>query len=253
MERRRFIARITAIAAGVVTLFRPGKSSANPGEKIAHGKYPWTGKKTYWGMAVDIDKCIGCGQCVRACKAENDVPDTPFYFRTWVERYVVKKDGAVEVSSPNGGADGFPGVTAPETVTKSFFVPKLCNHCETSPCVQVCPVGATFKTEDGVVLVDKDYCIGCRYCVQACPYGSRYFNPITQTVDKCTLCYHRITKGLKPACVEVCPTGARVFGNLADEDSPVSKFLRENKTSTLKPHMGTGPKVAYKGLDGVVR
>lgn len=250
MKRRTFMSRVAALVVGVRTLFRPIAAAA---EKISHGKFPWIGKKTYWGMAVDIDKCIGCGQCVRACKVENDVPDTPFYFRTWIERYVVRKNGEVEISSPNGGQDPFPPVDQPESVTRSFFVPKLCNHCETSPCVQVCPVGATFKTEDGVILVDKDYCIGCRYCVQACPYGSRYFNPVSMTVDKCTLCYHRITKGLRPACVEVCPTNARIFGNLADEESPVSKFIREHKTSTLKPHLGTSPKLAYKGLDGAVK
>lgn len=250
MKRRTFMARLAALAVGATTFLRPRKADATP---VSHRHAPWLDKKTYWSMAVDIDKCIGCAQCVRACKVENDVPNAPFYFRTWIERYIVRANDEFEVSSPNGGQDKHPAVEKPETVARSFFVPKLCNHCETSPCNQVCPVGASFKTEDGVVLVDKEYCVGCRYCIQACPYASRYFNPITHTVDKCTHCYHRITKGLRPACVEVCPTGARIFGNRADENSPVSRFIRENRTATLKPHLGTTPKLAYKGLDGVVR
>ena len=103
----------------------------------------------------------------------------PFYFRTWVERYHVP-NGDIEhpdVDSPNGGNDGFPAQYRAGDGAKSFFVPKLCNHCADSPCVQVCPVGATFVSPDGVVLVDKNYCLGCRYCVQACPYGCRYHRP----------------------------------------------------------------------------
>jgi Fe-S-cluster-containing dehydrogenase component len=214
---------------------------------------PWRRKKPYWGFGVDIDKCIGCAKCVEACKIENNVPKEPFYFRTWVERYVIRKDGQVQVECPNGGLDGYPAIQDEATVAKTFFVPKLCNGCENSPCVQVCPVGATFKTEDGVVLIDKEYCIGCRYCIQACPYGTRFFNPITQTAEKCSMCYHRITKGLQPACVEVCPTGARLFGDLSDPDSGISKFREQNKVQVLKGHMGTEPKLVYKGLDKEVR
>ena len=132
----------------------------------------------WWAMIIDIEKCIGGGNCVRACKDENDVVNEPFYFRTWVERYHVKSTDAEHplVDSPNGGYDGFPEEYA-EGEGKTFFVPKMCNHCADSPCTQVCPVGATFETADGVVLVDKDYCVGCRYCVQACPYGCRYIDP----------------------------------------------------------------------------
>ena len=140
----------------------------------------------WWAMAVDIRKCIGCGNCVRACKTENDVPLEPYYFRTWVERYHVP-EGDIEhpvVDSPNGGFDGFPERYPPDDRAKNFFVPKLCNHCAHSPCVQVCPVGATFESPDGVVLVDKAYCLGCRYCVQACPYGCRFIDPRTHTMDK---------------------------------------------------------------------
>jgi Fe-S-cluster-containing dehydrogenase component len=209
----------------------------------------------WWAMAVDIGLCIGCGACVRACKTENDVPLEPFYFRTWVERYHVPR-GDIEhplVDSPNGGYDGFPARPEVAEGSKSFFVPKLCNHCAHSPCVQVCPVGATFESPDGVVLVDKTYCLGCRYCVQACPYGCRFIDPRTHVVDKCTLCYHRISRGLTTACCEVCPTGARMLGDLKDPDDPIQDFLRTNMVQVLKPQMATGSKVYYASLDGSVR
>jgi tetrathionate reductase subunit B len=207
-----------------------------------------------YGMGIDVAKCIGCGRCAEACKNENDVPREPFYFRTWVERYVIPTSGDTMVDSPNGGIDGFPPLTTPESdILRTFFVPKLCNHCDDPPCVQVCPVGATFATEDGVVLVDKDYCVGCRYCVQACPYGARFVDPRTRTAEKCTFCYHRITKGLQPACVEVCPTGARIFGDLKQRSSPLARFERFRKLHTLKPHLNTKPKVFYADLDEEVR
>jgi Fe-S-cluster-containing dehydrogenase component len=209
----------------------------------------------WWGMVVDIEVCIGCGNCVRACKEENDVPRMPQYFRTWVERYRVKPDDLEHpvVDSPNGGYDGFPEKDKADPDAKHYFVPKLCNHCAHSPCVQVCPVGATFESPDGVVLVDKSYCLGCRYCVQACPYGCRFIDPRVETVDKCTLCYHRITKGLTTACCETCPTGARQLGDLKNPKDPIHQFLREHHVLVLKPQMATGSKTYYNGLDGSVR
>lgn len=206
-----------------------------------HSGSPW------YSMAIDLTKCIGCGKCVQACGIENDVP--PECFRTWVERYRVTKDGKVLIDSPDGGRNGPGEEDVPEDqIEKAFFMPKLCNQCDDSPCTRACPVGATFLTPEGAVLIDYDYCIGCGYCIQACPYGSRFFNPKKQTADKCTLCYHRITKGLLPACVEVCPTKARIFGDLNDPDSEISRFCRSNPVMTLRPHLKTGAKVMYNGL-----
>ncbi len=205
----------------------------------------------WWAMIIDTGKCIGCGNCVRACARENAVPEG--YFRTWVERYEVHGDDLEHphVESPDGAIHGFP---ARETKgVKSFFVPKLCNHCAHSPCVQACPVGATYVSPDGVVLVDQQYCLGCAYCIQACPYGCRYMHPTKQVADKCTLCYHRITKGLTTACCEVCPTGARQLADLKNPRDPIHEFLRTNNVQILKPEMATGAKVFYKDLDGSVR
>jgi Fe-S-cluster-containing dehydrogenase component len=204
-------------------------------------------------MGVQVDKCIGCGRCVEACKTENKVPREPFFFRTWVERYIVYADGQTVVDSPEGGIRGFAFVEQDRQIFRSFFVPKLCNHCDKPPCVQVCPVGATFKSPDGVVLVDADYCIGCRYCIQACPYGARFLNPVSRTAEKCTFCYHRITKNLSPACVEVCPTQARVFGELRTLASPLRRLMRMSNLQVLKPYLNTEPKVFYSELDREVR
>jgi len=220
--------------------------------------YDWT--KHRWAYGIDANRCIGCLRCVEACKTENPVPEDAHHFRTWVERYVyLEGEEHARVDShadpQNIAASGseehyrFDNRYKDAKVTKAFFVPKICNHCEHPACVQVCPVGATFRTEDGVVLIDHEYCIGCRYCVQACPYGARYFIEEKGVSDKCTWCYHRITKGLQPACVEVCPTGARKFGDLNDASSPISVFLRENRVQVLKPESGNGPMCFYVGID----
>ncbi|MFI5254451.1 MAG: 4Fe-4S dicluster domain-containing protein [Candidatus Limnocylindrales bacterium] len=216
-----------------------------------------------WGFVVDTDRCIGCGLCVVACKDENNVPKEPEYSRTWVERHTTTADGVVHVDSPAGGINGFeaaidPAVIGGSPVTGARFVPRLCMQCENPPCVAVCPVGATYRTPDGVILVDQDRCIGCGYCVVACPYGARYLVPAggdaprgtPGVADKCTFCYHRITVGRRPACVEACPVGARRFGDLDDPDSDASIALRGKPTKVLKAALGTNPRVHYIGLDG---
>jgi tetrathionate reductase subunit B len=212
-----------------------------------------------WAFLVDIQKCVGCGFCVKACKKENEIPYDAPVSRTWVERYVVTKDGKSHIDTPLAGRDGFTNNTVhgqevnPEDITKAFFVPKLCNQCENPACVQVCPVGATYQTKDGVVLVDRKWCIGCGYCIMACPYGVRFFHPIHKVAEKCTFCYHRITKGMESACVQACPFGARQLGNLKDPDDPVAKKIMTQRVSILKDEYGTNPKVFYIGLDERVR
>jgi Fe-S-cluster-containing dehydrogenase component len=262
-KRRRFVRLITAsfVYAGTLLtatglLGRRGMAAAKPEFPVPG--YDWT--KHRWGFGVDVTRCIGCLRCVEACKTENGVSRDAHHFRTWVERYVRLEDGdKALVDSQNdpqniaaAGSEAhyrFDNRYKDARVEKAFFVPKLCNQCEHPPCVQVCPVGATFRTPDGVVLIDHNYCIGCQYCVQACPYGVRQFNHEYGVTDKCTWCYHRITRGLRPACVEACPTGARIFGDRNDPESPISKFIRDNRVQVLKPEMGTSPSVYYVGID----
>lgn len=249
MDRRAFLRK--ALPAPLVLLAATSVADT-PKDVPAAGQAAYKPTEHNYAMAIDPGLCIGCGRCAEACKTENDVPREPFYFRTWVERYIVQTNGETAVSSPNGGIGGFPP-TSERGILRSFFVPKLCNHCAHPPCVQVCPVGATFVTQDGVVLVDQDYCVGCRYCIQACPYGARFLNPVSHTADKCTFCYHRLVKGLAPACVEACPAQARIFGELWVRSSPISRFLRLHQIQVLKPHLNTEPKVYYVNLDGEVR
>ncbi len=239
-----------------------------------------------WVFLVDTYKCVGCGLCVKACKLENEVPYDASVTRTWVERYVITKDGKVHADTPKGARDGFttskidlgvrPENTAPKDILakpeetgpmaphsyedidpsdidKAFFVPKLCNQCENPPCVQVCPVGATYQAPDGVVLVDRTWCIGCGYCIMGCPYGVRFFHPVYHTAEKCNFCYHRIAKGLKTACVQACPFGARQIGNIKDPNDPVTKIIMTERVGVLKEEFGTKPQVFYIGLDREVR
>jgi len=260
--RRVFLGKLGKVAVYASALLGAARGFAK-GETSAAGSFPtadydWT--KHRWGYGVDATRCIGCLRCVEACKIENGVSNDAHHFRTWVERYVyVKGEDKPRIDShsdpQNIAAAGsqseyrFDNRYKDEEVEKAFFVPKLCNHCEHPSCVQVCPVGATFKTKDGAVLIDHTYCIGCQYCVQACPYGARMFNYEQQVTDKCTWCYHRITKGLQPACVEVCPVNARIFGDLMDPASSIRTFIRENRVQVLKPETGNAPTCFYVGID----
>jgi Fe-S-cluster-containing dehydrogenase component len=234
--RRNFLKTLLAGAATVIVYKQSALAETATTE----------GKKQY-AFVVDTSKCIGCGKCVEACSMENQVPEGSY--RTWVERYVVTAEG-IYIDSPEGAINSFPQL-APEihdAAKWAAFIPKLCNHCENAPCVQVCPVGATFRTNDGFVLIDPEHCIGCGYCIQACPYGARFFNQETKMADKCTWCYHRVTKGLLPACVTVCPTNTRSFGEITDPDGYVAKVFAENKWQVLKPYMHTDSWCLYLEL-----
>jgi len=176
-------------------------------------------------MVIDLRKCVGCHSCSVACKSENDVP--PSVFRSWVK--VIEKG-----KYPN--------------VSKSFL-PCLCNNCENPICVRNCPVGASYKREDGIVLVDPHRCIGCKYCMASCPYDVRHVNPIRRIVQKCYFCHHRVDAGLLPACVETCIGRARVFGDMNDPNSDVAKLLATEPVAVLKPEMATEPRVFYIGAD----
>jgi tetrathionate reductase subunit B len=263
--RRHFLTRIGAAAtcAGAGALGIASLVSAKPESPAQGGSFPtkdydWT--KHQWAFGVDATKCIGCLRCVEACKNENHVPGNAHQFRTWVERYVyIEGEDRARIDSHqdpvNIAASGsekeyrFADRYKDAKVEKAFFVPKLCNQCTHPACVQVCPVGATYRTEDGVVLIDEKRCIGCRYCVQACPYGARYFDEERGVPDKCNWCYHRITKELQPACVDACPVGARVFGDIRNRESPVSLFVRNNRVQVLRPESGNSPNVYYVGID----
>ncbi|MBI2266679.1 MAG: 4Fe-4S dicluster domain-containing protein [Armatimonadetes bacterium] len=181
--------------------------------------------KPCYGMVIDLRRCIGCHACSVACKAENKVPLS--VFRSWVK---ITERGA------------FPNA-------RRYFLPLLCNHCEHPICVINCPVKASYKRDDGIVLIDYDKCIGCKYCIASCPYEIRFVNPERRTVEKCTFCAHRIDKGYLPSCVNACPTTARIFGDLNDPDSEVSKLLANNPVQVLKREMGTEPRVFYIGAD----
>jgi Fe-S-cluster-containing dehydrogenase component len=261
-ERRAFLNMIGKAVVSAGAMLGAGslldKQEAASAESFPTPDYDWNEHE--WAFGVDATRCIGCLRCAEACKVENGTNPDAHHFRTWVERYVyLEGEERARVDSQAdpqniavAGADGkyrFDNRYKDEKVDKAFFVPKLCNHCGHPACVQVCPTGATYRTKDGVVLIDETYCIGCEYCVQACPYGARFFNTETRTSEKCTWCYHRITKGLQPACVEVCPTGARIFGDRKDPESPISEFLRTNRVQVLKPEMGNVPNCFYVGID----
>jgi Fe-S-cluster-containing dehydrogenase component len=263
VTRRRFIGFGLTLLAGVAGAAVLGRLAPVFADETA---LPSPVVPTYdpsskaWTFVVDTGRCIGCGLCVSACKAENHVPEEPQYNRTWVERHAVATDGTVFVDSPEAGIEGFPPTsTAPgaaeATITAAYFVPRLCMQCEASPCTTVCPVQATYRTADGIILVDADRCIGCGYCIAACPYGARYIVPSGEqtpqgtagVADKCTWCYHRIGKGLLPACVEVCPVGARRFGDRNDPADPIHKVLAGTSPEVLYPEYGTRPRVLYLG------
>lgn len=244
---RRDFLKVAAVGAAAITATQALKGHA-ASENQANGPRKWT-------MVIDQSKCVGCGYCTLACQAHNDVnPDIQWNRVT----------------------------TAGEVAGKTVFLPRPCLQCAKAPCVEVCPVNASYYREDGIVMMDYDRCIGCRYCEVACPFQARSFNWKTfdgsnpavpkwgqpevarrprGVVEKCAFCYQRIDRGLAlglqpgvdadatPACCVVCPTGARVFGDASDPDSQVSKLLKDNVTYRLRDDLGTDPRVYYIAAD----
>lgn len=242
VSRRGAVKALAATAATAMGL-RALRSEADASSGAA-GEHNWV-------MVIDQAACIGCEYCTMACRAENDThPDI-----SWNK--VI----------PLGDVGG-----------KQVFLPRPCMHCAEAPCVDVCPVKASYHRDDGIVMTDYDRCIGCRYCEVACPYLARAFNweefegdnpAVPQwgqpgverrprgVVEKCTFCFHRIDRGLAmgltpgvddeatPACVVACPVGARVFGDLNDEDSEVNRLLRSHPSYRLREDLGTKPRVYY--------
>ncbi len=213
-----------------------------------------------FGYGLDIARCIGCRRCVYGCVHENNQSRDPQIH--WIRVLRMEKEQGIELTESNAYYE-------PEEVPEAdaFYLPVACQQCRKPACVKVCPVKATWQEPDGIVVIDSDWCIGCRCCMSACPYGARHFNwrdpsiasealnPDTDylgnrprprgVVEKCTFCIQRTRKGRYPACVEICPVGARKFGNLLDEDSEMRYLLREKRVFVLKEELDTRPRFYY--------
>jgi molybdopterin-containing oxidoreductase family iron-sulfur binding subunit len=213
-----------------------------------------------FGYALDISRCIGCRRCVYACVEENNQSRDPQV--QWIRVLQMEKERGIDFEHANPYYE-------PSEVPEDghFYVPVQCQHCRNAPCTKVCPTGATWTEKDGIVVVDYDWCIGCRCCMSACPYGARQFNwrqpslpegdlnPATHylgnrprprgVVEKCTFCIQRVRAGRYPACVEVCPVGARKFGNLLDPESEIRYIIENKRVMTLKRELNTMPKFFY--------
>ncbi len=213
-----------------------------------------------FGYALDLSRCVGCRRCAYACVEENNQSRDPQI--QWIRVLEMEKDKGIDFEYANPYYD-------PKTVPDPdhFYLPVSCQQCREPACTKVCPVGATWQEPDGIVVIDYDWCIGCRCCMAACPYGARHFNWTEPSippeeinpnmhllgnrprprgvVEKCTFCIQRTREGRYPACVEICPVGARKFGNLLDKDSEVSKILREKRVFVLKAELKTEPKFYY--------
>ena len=211
-----------------------------------------------FGYALNLSICIGCRRCAEACHVENnhDRASHNSYIRV-----LEMTQGSIDLEQ--GDATYTHAVPAPG----KYYMPIQCQHCDNPPCTKVCPVEATWKEDDGIVVVDYDWCIGCRYCEAACPYHARRFNwqapeipaeeinPVQAylsnrirpqgVMEKCTFCLHRTRQGRLPACLEACPTGARVFGDLADPDSEIRWILANKRVFVLKEELGTKPRFFY--------
>jgi len=253
MKRRDFL-KNTAVFVSGAAVSLSALEMIDPQELLA------ADQDLRWGFLINTHNCVGCGFCVKACKVENDIPLAANVTRTWVERYVITTQGEVVMDTPKGALNGFTNKKLDQNrsgmkevpdkdIAQAFFVPKLCNHCDIPACVQVCPVGATYQTADGTVLVDRKWCIGCGYCIMGCPYGVRFFHPTEHVADKCTFCYHRIMDGGNTACAQACPFEARLIGNLRDPNDPVTKAVMNQRVGVLRDEYGTKPQVFYLGLN----
>jgi tetrathionate reductase subunit B len=189
-----------------------------------------------WGMALDLERCIGCHACSVACKVENDVPLGNF--RTKVYYY--------DFTAINP-------FNKKETM-KRAFLPSLCMQCEDAPCLKACEQDAITRGADNIVRIDEFKCDNDRACIKACPYGAIHLDPVSKVADKCDFCSHRLEADMAPACVEVCPADVFAFGDLNDPASPISVFNRKHgkELSVLKPEEKTKPVVKYRGLGTVV-
>ncbi len=227
-------------------------------EFIVSDKPPIDG--VLFGYGLDLSRCIGCRQCVYACVGENHQSRDPQVH--WIQVLQMENQKGIDVAHSNINYN-------PEEVPQEgyFYMPVACQQCRNPQCTTVCHTKATWEEEDGIVVVDYNWCIGCRYCMAACPYGARHFNwgepsipdeevnPITAylgnrprtkgVVEKCTFCIQRVRDGLYPSCVEICPTGARKFGNLLDPDSEIRYILENKRVLIFKEELNTQPKFYY--------
>ena len=238
-KRRKFLSAGSAALAGAV--LAPGLFLFGS----AHGSEPAQGAsaRIRWGLLIDTNQCAaGCSDCVQACDLENRLSgSTAPTSSQWIR--------IVELKDMHSG--------------QTHALPVMCQHCEHPPCVDVCPTGASFKRDDGIVLVDRHICIGCRYCMMACPYKARSFvhheltdqNPDVPRgkgcVEGCTMCVQRIDKGMLPACVEACAASGRnaiLFGDLNDPDSVISKRIASYATRQIRPDLALNPGVRYQGF-----
>ncbi len=197
-----------------------------------------------YGMVIDLTKCVGCNACAVACKQENATPPGILWSKVIQYEHGVYPDARLQ------------------------FLPMLCMHCQEAPCLEVCPTGATYRAEGGLVLVNDALCMTCRYCIMACPYEARSYNAkrpqpyytgqdLTEferegypqhpkgSIEKCTFCAHRLRQGKPPACVTTCPSGARIFGDLDDPASEVARLVASGAAKTWLEEQGTKPSVFY--------
>lgn len=248
MDRRTFLKIGGLVALGGVTIPASQLVAASAAASSESGKIS---SKIKWTMVVDLDRCTGCKVCEDSCRDENNVPlytgDEAKYSAYWLRIAEAKRE-------------------IPDATTEERPIPLLCTHCDDAPCVHVCPTKATFHREDGLVMIDEHRCIGCRYCVIACPYHARsmIFKDIPDeqwtnrdvpklmrgVASKCTFCVHRLMRDPveKPRCVEDCPHNALTFGDRGDPHSEVAKLLEPSDAQVLRPNLMVGPNVFYLGL-----